>query len=266
VTWIGGYPVYAVHYVALVFAVSMVVTALFSAFNLGPLLAWLAFSSTDVLRGQFWRIFTYGLVNSPSIWFALELLMLVWFGQEVEKFFGRRKFFGLYACLYAIPPLFFTLFGLWRATALAGESASFALFIAFATLYPNAQILFTLLAKWVAWILLAVYALQDLGSRDWLGLLALLATAGFAYGFVLWQMGRLRLLPVGLFTRNSAARPLRETGSRGESRRAVPPDRTAQEMDALLDKISHSGIHSLSASERAKLDALREKLRRKTGG
>jgi hypothetical protein len=264
VTWVGGHPVYGAHYLALGFAISMVVTALLSAFNFGLALAWLSFSSSDVLRGEIWRIFTYGMVNQPSIWFAIELLMIVWFGREVEKFFGRRKFFALYACLYVIPPLLMTLFGLLRANALVGESVGFALFVAFATLYPNAQVLFSLLAKWVAWILLGVYALQALSVHDWLSLITLLATSGFAYGFVLWQMGRFQLLPASFPTRSFSARSRKEV-SRVESRRSLPQDSSMQDVDALLDKIARSGFQSLTPKERATLDAAREKIRKRSG-
>ncbi len=43
----------------------------------------------------------------------------------------------------------------WRA----GETGAFALFIAFATLYPNVALFFNLLAKWIAWILVGNYTL-----------------------------------------------------------------------------------------------------------
>jgi hypothetical protein len=265
VTWVGAHPIYAVHYLAAGLAASMVVTAILSAFSLEPALAWLSYSSAEVLHGQLWRIATYGLVNPPSLWFVLELLMIVWFGREVEKFFGRRKFFALYAGLYVLPPLVLTLFGLWRATALAGESTGFALFIAFAALHPNAQILFGLLAKWVAWALLGVYALQTLGAHDWVGLISLLATAGFAYGFVLVQMGRLQLAPFSLPLPPSNLPRSRETEPRTHARRKDPEVDAAQETDALLDKIARSGLESLTPKERAKLDAARERLRKKTG-
>jgi len=262
VTWVGGHPIYASHYVALGFAISAVVTAILSACNLGAALAWLSFSSGEVLRGEFWRVFTYGLVNQPSIWFAFEVLMIVWFGREVEKFFGRRKFFVLYGCLYLIPPALFTVLGLWRPNALAGESAGFALFLAFATLHPNAQILFSLLAKWVAWILLAIYALQALSAHDWLGMISLLATAGFAYGFVLWQMGRFQF---SAFRPRLAAASGRRPAVRTEPSRVVYLDDASREVDALLDKIARSGLASLSAQERATLEAARDRLRRRPG-
>jgi hypothetical protein len=226
---------------------------------------WLSYLSPNVLRGEIWRVFTYGLVNPPSLWFAIEMLMMVWFGREVERYFGRRKFFTLYACVYLIPPLLRTLIGTWRPTALAGESGAFALFIAFATLYPNAVMLFNLLAKWVAWVLVGIYALQALSVRDGLGIVTLAATVGFAYGFVRYQQGRFRLPSFALPSRDSAGgNSQRETGSRRATAPA-PKDSQIVEVDALLDKIAQSGLSSLTAKERAKLDAARENLRKRTG-
>ncbi|HVW22624.1 MAG TPA: rhomboid family intramembrane serine protease [Opitutaceae bacterium] len=266
VTWIGGRPIYAAHCLAGGFAVTMVLTALLSAFGLTSVLGWLTFSSPEVLAGQGWRILTYGLVNPPSIWFALELLMIVWFGQEVEKFFGRGKFLALYGCLYVLPPVLFTLVGLRFPTSLAGESASFALFVAFATLYPSAEIFFSLLAKWVAWILLGIYLLQLLAGHDWLGVVSLLATAGFAYGFVLWQSGRLGGSPFALMRRAVPAASPRASASWRAPRASPPPDQSALELNAILDKISASGLHSLSDKERAALEAAQQRLRKKSGG
>lgn len=265
VTWIGGYPIYTAHYLAAAFAVSMVMTALLSAFGLGHVLGAMAFSSPAVLAGQFWRVLTYGLVNQPSLWFALELLMIVWFGQEVEKFFGRRKFLALYACLYLLPPLLFTLIGLRFPNGLVGESASFALFIGFATLYPEAQIFFGLLAKWVAWILLGICLLQALAAYDWFSMASLLATSAFAYGYVLWQRGRMEIASFGLFRRAALASRTRAAAPRRAARPAPQPDKAAAEINAVLDKISASGLESLSDKERSILEAAQQRLRQKSG-
>jgi membrane associated rhomboid family serine protease len=248
VTWMGGHPIYAAHFVALVFAGSMVINAVLKFFTLDGVFDGLTFLSPAVLHGEVWRVFTYGFVNSASLWFVVELLMLVWFGREVERFFGRRKFFTLYVGLYLVPPLVYTLFGLARPTVLAGESAGFGLFIAFATLYPNAVMLFNLLAKWVAWVLVGLYALEMLSVHDGFGLASLAATVGAAYGYVRFQQGRLTL-PTVAFPRRAPPPP--------------PPINATAEVDALLDKIARSGLASLSAKERAKLDAARQDLQKR---
>jgi membrane associated rhomboid family serine protease len=263
VTWINGHPIYAAHFLALGFVGSMLVTTILSALNLHTVLFWLSFQSVGVLQGQVWRIFTYGLVNHPNLSFVFEMLMLVWFGHELEKFFGRRTFFVLYACLYLLSPVLGTALGPWRPSQFAGESASFALFIAFATLYPNVGLIFSILAKWIAWVLVGIYTLQAVGARDVFGLVTLWATTGFAFGFVSYQQGKLRFpsLAIPGWSSWRRSRSPRERRAIPGPRAATPAD--SADVDALLDKIALSGIHSLTPKERARLDAAREELRRR---
>jgi len=243
IRWLGRHPIYLAHYIAMVFGLSMVVTAVMSGLGLQSALTALVYQSPEVLSGQIWRIFTYGFVNGPSIWFVIELVMIVWFGAEVEKFFGRKTFLLLYCSLYLVPPVLRTAIGFWRPTALVGESSAFGLFIAFATLYPNAAMLFNFLAKWVAGVFLGVYTLQYLAVHDWLGMASLWAVAGYACLFILYQQGQL-------------ARPVN-----------VRPVSTAlAEADALLDKVARSGLSSLTPKELAKLDAVRGELKKRRGG
>jgi len=260
-TWIRGQPIYAAHFVALVFVVSMLLTSLLMFAKAGAVLAALSFSSFDVLHGQLWRVLTYGLVNQPSLWFVIDMLMIIWFGRELEKFFGRKKFLGLYAGLYLLKPVLFTVIGLWTPSGFAGQTGGFALFVAFATLYPGAMLLFNLMAKWVAIVLVALYALIALSDRDTVGLIALLATTGFAYGFVRYQQGHFTLPS---FPKRRRQPRLRVLPSESEHSPASGPnrpsprvarDKNTAEMDALLDKIARSGMGSLTTEERARLDA-----------
>jgi len=253
IRWVGRHPIYLAHYIAAVFGLSMVVTALMSALGLQTALAALIFQSPEVLRGQVWRVFTYGLVNGPSIWFVLELVMVVWFGREVEKFFGRKTFFLLYCALYLVPPILHTTAGVWRPSELAGESSAFGLFVAFATLNPNAAMLFNFLAKWVAGVLLGVYTLQYLAVHDWFGMVSLWAVAGCAYLFVLYHQGRLSLPAIPRARRLPSARATSER----------PASTGLAEADALLDKVARSGLSSLTPKELAKLDAVRDELRKR---
>lgn len=251
IRWIGTHPIYLAHYVALVFGGSMVVTAILTALGSQGVLSSLYFLSPQVFHGQIWRIATYGLVNPPSIWFALELLMIVWFGREVEKFFGRARFLALFAGLYLVPPAVHLLAAIRTPTALAGESAGFGLFIAFAALYPNAAMFFNFLAKWVAAVFLGIYSLQYLAAHDWLGLVDLAAISAFAYLFVRYEQGRIAL--------PSFSRPNRRAPVQSEPRPGASS--TMAEVDALLDKVASSGLASLTAKERSRLDAAREELK-----
>ena len=123
-----------------------------------------SFSSARVLSGQLWRWVTYGLLNFPSPWFALDMLMIVWFGRELERLFGRRLFLWLYAGIYLIAPIVPTAVGLVHPTLLSGQPGALALFIAFATQFPGMPVFFSLLAKWAALILVGIYALMALAA------------------------------------------------------------------------------------------------------
>jgi hypothetical protein len=145
-------------------------------------------------------------------------------------------------------------------------------------------LLFNLQAKWVALILVGIDALVGVAQRDVAGLLSLGATAGFAYACVLQLRGpaasspgespgprslRPRAAPPPRPSRSrpaaqaaASARPVAATPAR-PANESVPPADMA-EVDALLDKIAHSGMGSLTAAERARLDAAHQSLKRRS--
>ncbi len=268
-TWLHGHAIFAAHYLALGFVVTMVLTTLAMAFGGEHLLRWLVFDSASVQGGQLWRLATYGLVNEPTLRFAIDMVLLVWFGRELEKFFGRRIFFGFYAGLHFITPLLFTFLGFWQPTFLAGQTGALAVFVAFATLHPDTALFFGLLAKWIALILVGIFALMALAANDWIELLRLGATSGFAFAFVRYQQGRVGLptmprLRLRLPPRNAPIAPRRATSSAAPAARIAPAQPTPlAEVDALLDKINRSGIDSLTPQERSRLHAAQAHLARR---
>jgi membrane associated rhomboid family serine protease len=267
VLWWRGHPIWAAHFVAAVFVISLLVTTVLVASHVaGPMFFWLPFDNRLVLHGHVWRLFTYGLVNVPSLQFAFDMVYLVWFGREVERIFGRKKFLFLFGTIYLLPPAFFTPFGLVWPAGRAGETGALAVFVAFATYYPEVAIFLHLTAKWCAWILVGIFSLMALGANDWSGLIWLWLACGFAYQWVRHEKGlfelpdfrfwkrkpRLRVLP------DLPAKPAKAPAPRAEA------DASMAEIDALLDKIAQSGLASLTAKERAKLEQGRENLRRKS--
>jgi Rhomboid family len=261
ITYLGGLPIYATTLLILIYVASMIgCTLLLSAGHSG-LVEQLAFSSTDVLRqGKVWQFVTYVLVNPPSISFAIDMLMLWWFGRPLEQFFGRRVFLRFYVLLLLFIPLVFTIIGLWRPIGLAGVPGQLAVFVAFATLYPNVPLLFNILAKWAAAAIVALQTLIHLAANDWPQLLALWLTCGFAFLFVRRERGELSLPSFAALRSRSKLRVL---PSPAPARRTVEESDAATEMDALLDKIAKSGLGSLSARERTRLERAREALLKK---
>lgn len=261
--WLRGYAVYAAHFIVLVFVASMIATTVVMAANFSGVLSWATFQSAEVLKGQVWRILTYGLVNPPSFNFAIDMVMIVWFGRELEKFFGRKVFLSLYVSLYLLTPLLFTLLGLRWSMGFAGETGAFALFIAFATLYPDAMMMFNILAKWAAMVLVGIFSLIYLANHNWVELISLWVTTTYAYGFVRYQQGHFTLPSFRLNQRKPKLRVLPDLKPTETLSINLAKDDSMVEMDALLDKIAKTGMSSLTAKERAKLAKAREEMMQK---
>lgn len=266
--WLNGRPIYAAYFIVLVYVVSMLVTVLLNALGVGFHNEWLPYSSVQVLHGQVWRIFTYGLINVPDLQFrwVFDLLMIGFFGREVERAWGRRTFLGFYATIYLLTPLLLTALGSWLPSGLAGETGALAIFVAFATIYPNALMMFNVLAKWAAVIIVSIYTLVYINDHVWAGLLALWATCGFAYAFVRHHQGHFSLPKFRLPRSKPKLRVLPDLPAKKPSAaRADADPGSAAEVDALLDKIAKSGYASLTAKERAKLESRSQSLKKNSG-
>jgi hypothetical protein len=97
-------------------------------------------------------------------------------------------------------------------------------------------------------------------------LLTLWTTAGFAYAFVRYEQGHLTLPKIGLWRRKPKLRVLPDPQPRIPAGAQRPKTDSMTEIDALLDKIAHSGLSSLTAKERARLEAARADLLKRESG
>ncbi len=265
VTWVRGNPIYATHLIVCFFAVTMLIAALLGANAMRPLGDSLGFYSSKIYTGQLWRFISYGLINPPSIPFVMEMLMTLWFGKELERFFGRKVFLSFYGALYLFLPVVLTLLGLWREMALMGVAGGFGCFIAFATLYPGAMMILNIPAKWLAVIVVGIFSLLAIYARDLVALANLWATVGFAYSFVSHHQGRLRFPTFRFPWSKPKFRVVQRTRDTLSSRARGDDeeDELENELDGLLDKIAKNGLSSLSSNERARLELAREELLRK---
>lgn len=253
--WAGSFPVYSSTLIAAVHAVTMVATALAMAAGAEWLIQSLQFSSSAV-RGQLalWEFVTYAFVHSPTnLLFLLELYMLVVFGRQIEQFLGRNAFLAIYAVLLLLPPLALTLASFAGISSIYSGSGAlhFAVFVAFATLYPSAEIFFGIQARWVAICLVAFSVLQSLALRDQIGLGVTVLECGAAFLMVRWMRGG------GFLPEWRSWRPARPAPKLYVVKR---PDEEDSSIDAILEKISRSGMSSLTVRERNKLEKAREEL------
>lgn len=254
VTWIGSFPIYVSTILAGVHAVTMLLTAIASAMGAEALIQAFVFSSSSVFRdSHVWQVVTYAFVHLPPYWLLLiELYLLVVFGSEIERFLGRRAFIQLYATLLLLPPLVLAVAGmLGFPSVLAGSSAlHFGVMAAFAMLYPRAEILFSLQARWVVAAFFAVNAIQFIALSQFVGLGVLVLDTAAA------------CLLVAHMKFGTAFFPAKREKVAAEKPIKVAPARRpiAESIDPILDKISRSGLASLSAQERRALERAREEL------
>lgn len=264
-TWVGRHPVHVTTLLVAVHAFAAIVACFVGG---AGILGHLAFDSALVWqRGEFWQVATYAFVHSPSalLWFAVEMYMLYVFGREVERFIGRRVFIVLYSFLLLAPTVLLSIWGLWQRVGVAGSPAlHFGIFMAFATIYPNVELLLRIQAKWVALVLAAISTLQLLAYRDWPAMAVLWVSLAVAFFFI-------RLRGVGpelVWWRNLKSRwepkPKFQVVQRSAPRRVVEPENVHDSIDPVLDKISKQGINSLTAAERRALDRARARLLKKS--
>lgn len=257
ITWFGRVPVYATTIIVALYAVCMIGVAVALASGAEGVLQKLTFNTQDALRhGEIWRCFTYAFVNPPAPWFIISLVMLYIFGRDVEQYLGRKGFVRLYLGFLLLGPSLLLAASLvtGQVYTLNQSWANFAVFLAFAALYPGAQLLFQITAKIFALVLLGYKALELLAVQDWNGMFVLPSTAALAWyairhGSALNLDFMSRLRPVSHRTKSPRLRVVRNPDDE-----PVDPHRI---IDPLLEKISRDGMASLTRREREQLERAR---------
>ena len=236
-------------------------------------LLYLALLTDEVRAGQVWRVVTWPLWNSPeSIWTVLNIVMLWYFGKELERMVGRVKFAVLLVLLAVVPGLFGVLLDIDLAGIRSVEIAVFCLFVAE---FPHVRFFFNIPAWVFAAVIVGIEVLQLTGLRQEERIILLfvsLATAALA-GRSMGLLSEYAWIPrlaggsgSGSGARSSGrnAKPARRKQSRDFDRVVTPgpwsgPSTSDQEeMDRLLDKMNSVG---LTDAERRRLTELGRRLR-----
>lgn len=223
-----------------------------------------AFVPDAVFSGQVWRIFTWPLADSIGLWSILTLVMLWYFGREVEAGIGRNAMAKLLLGAWVSFTVSALILGvLLPGVVLAGLNLiQFAVLLLFIAENPRRPFFFGIPAWVLGSVLLALQVLQMMGGRMW-GALFVLLFGLFGVAVAAKGVGLLSgasFIPGGARTQRRSTRRAAapRQPSREERRHVSDEDR----MDALLGKISAEGIHSLTKGERAELEKLRQRRRR----
>jgi len=195
-----------------------------------------------------WQVFTYMFLHSTApnhiIHIIINMLFLYWFGVELERVLGRRRFLGLYlgggvagGIAYAVSQYVVGM----RSPAIGASAAVMAVMVVYAFHFPNRTIyLFYCIPIAVKWFALAAIAMDVLYSvtsyAD--GVAHTAHLGGALYGFLHWRLGPRLARYFGRFGDRRLER---------EARRRAADERR---LDKLLAKISREGFDSLSRRER----------------
>jgi hypothetical protein len=260
VTWIGRYPVRIITIIVAVYVLGMFGTVILSTAHVS--LVPFAFNAGTFVRGQVWQPLTCTLIQTPSFFFLISMLFMHWSGAEVEKFLGRNRFLAFFALLLLTPPLVMLI---WRVlgqqwTYSGSYELTIGMFIAFAALYPNVEMFGWVTLKWLAFAGLVLASMQSLPNHDWASLSVLWAMCMVSFCYIRFVQGR---MPVNFnlqWLRIFRRRPKLHVVQKPTTRRVVESDDVYASVDPILEKISKSGIGSLTEGERRQLDRARKRL------
>ena len=116
----------------------------------------LCFDRAAILRGQVWRLFTYALTfdSGNILYTAIGLICYYSLGQAIENSWGTFRFNLFYFTGMLLMDIYCMIFDLYATV----DYLNLSLFLAYATMYPDAQFLLLFIIPVKAWI----FALVDL--------------------------------------------------------------------------------------------------------
>jgi membrane associated rhomboid family serine protease len=232
--------------------------------------AWLALVPAYTLVRP-WTLVTYMFVHGGFFHLFFNMIILFFFGPPLEGLWGGREFLKFYLVAGLGGAAFSYLFA-YNAGVVGASAAMYGVMLAFAMNWPDMPIhiwgILPVKAKWLVGFLAAVSILSLVGGQDD-GVAHFAHLGGFAAGFLYLklddrltsQLGRLREF---VDRRKLTVSP----GSGGDESPGAPrrtarrsEDRVLDEVDRVLDKISESGLQSLSEDELELLDRVSKKYR-----
>ncbi len=156
--------------------------------------SWLRFQPTLILQGQVWRLFTYLLTylcdtaGSGLLLGVVSLYCYTQFGKLLEQQWGTCRFNLYYFCGVLLCDIAALVLGM----PLSSGSLNLSLFLAIATLIPEARVLLFFIIpikmKYMAWVYLGITALELITT-----------ITHFGFGSMLWLVSIVPLLNYFVF-------------------------------------------------------------------
>jgi membrane associated rhomboid family serine protease len=214
----------------------------------------------SVRHGQIWRLLTWPLANKPDIWTVLTIAMLWYFGREIERMVGRTRYAWMLLLLAVVPGLVGTLLDINQAGI---RPVEIAVFCVFCLELPDVRF-FGGIPAWVfAVVIVGIEVLQLIGNRE-SKLIVLLFVSLATAALTARSFELLKAYPwiprIALPKRSPKPAKVRSAAVvTGPWAGSTSSDQN--ELDGLLDKISASGMDSLTKAETKRLNELSKRLR-----
>lgn len=239
---------------------------------------WLQLETPKVLQGQVWRLITCAFCHSRDNLFHIlfNMLFLFWFGPRLEAMYGQKEFLWFYLTSAVAASLCYIGLDLVSGDPVPMLGASGAIMgvtMLFAWHFPDHTLyLFFIVPvtmRWMVW-LYAIFdlfpLLQQLSGNSTAGTDNVAHAAhlgGLAFGY-LYASRQWRLAQWGDFVSTKVKarqRGFRVVSGDAEPRGSRRSEKLAEEMDAILKKISEEGEASLTSAERKTLEKASRELR-----
>ena len=149
--------------------------------------SYLCFSRSAILRGQVWRLITYVFVPTEAspIWLLVMLYFYYWIGSCLEREWGNGKFTIYYVSGMLLTAIYGVVLSaiLGRDVIVSTTYLNLSMFFAFATLYPDMQVLLFFIipikVKYLAYVDAALFVLGVVTTSFPLNLLPVVAVLNY---------------------------------------------------------------------------------------
>lgn len=269
---LGGVTEKLIYWNVALFAIPWVLTGVLSLFNINiGFISYVSLSSNPAdLLWKPWSIFTYAFFHADIFHILFNLIILNFVGRLFLTFFTQKQLLSLYfmglifaGFIYILSYLIFPALANQVVTLIGASGAIMAVLFGVATYAPQMQIRLLLIGNIRLWHIAVFYLVIDLISLSFSnvgGHIAHLGGAFFGYLYVNQLRRGIDITKsfttfmdtfVNLFKKKSST-PFKKVHKSGTYTKPKPvtKDKSQQQIDDILDKISKSGYDSLTKEEK----------------
>lgn len=269
----GGVVEKLIYWNIALFAIPYVLLGIFSLFSIKfGFMQWVSLSSdpSDLLWKP-WSILTYAFFHGGIFHILFNLIILFFISRLFLTFFTQKQLLNVYlvgalfaGLIYIFSYLIFPALISNKATLIGASGAVMAVMFATTTFAPQMQVRLLLIGNVKLWHIALFYLIIDLislSSSNTGGHIAHLGGALFGYLFVknlqrgtditAWFGGFMDYVANG-FKTGPKKKHFKKVYHNAAPKAApkAPKDKTQQQIDEILDKISQSGYDSLTKEEK----------------